>query len=212
MAIATDATSTGDQGTPGTSFSVSHTCTGSDLLLWVGILDDGGSGNITGVTYDSVSMTKIDETQHTGSQFISLWYLINPSTGANDITSTGTSSSSPSIRGSSYTGAQQSGVPDDTATVTAATRTTTTGTVTTVADNAWTLMLGRAGATMSAGSGTTIRVGTGAGPMLFDSNAAITPAGSSSLIFTNSSSTTDAIIVSFAPAVAVTFIPKVIIY
>ena len=71
-----------------TSENYSHTTSGSDRLLIVSI-DQQASGDVTAVTYNGVSMTKITNigvAVWSGS----LWYLINPASGSNtvDITST----------------------------------------------------------------------------------------------------------------------------
>jgi hypothetical protein len=63
----------------------SHTCTGSDLILLVSAnLKRLGSETVTGVTYDGVALTLIDSDVG-GQRYASLWYLVGPATGANDI-------------------------------------------------------------------------------------------------------------------------------
>ena len=59
--IAFDATANG-QDSNVASLTWSHTCTGSDLVLIVGVSTRGGDGDAvpTGVTYNGVAMTLID--------------------------------------------------------------------------------------------------------------------------------------------------------
>lgn len=197
MAIAPNAVSHG--ATTGTSLTVAHTCAGTNLILFVIANSDGGAGNVTGVTYSGVAMTKIAEVQNSGAEYNSLWFLAGPATGTNNIVITGSVSSNLASSNSSYTGASQTGIPDSSATVSAGTRSTTTATTTVVGTGCWLVMMGRAGTNMSAGAATVAREQTYlAGPALFDSDGTVST-GSQSLQFTNSSATTSAIIVSFAP-------------
>lgn len=84
--VAFDAASTSSY-TGGTSFSWSHTCTGSDRCLIVGISSGGaggGAATITGVTYNGVSMTSIGSVS-VGAARVWQYQLIAPATGANTI-------------------------------------------------------------------------------------------------------------------------------
>lgn len=114
-AIALDATSTGT-ATSATSKTVSHTCTGSNLLLAVYAVgrDGGGGAYASGVTYNSVAMTEITGSRGESSDNRgSWWYLIAPSTGTNDIVvSYGGTMDSIGVMAHSYTGAKQSSQPD----------------------------------------------------------------------------------------------------
>lgn len=58
MAIAFDATTTSSLGSAVTSITFSHTCTGSNRILFVCTANNGGA-NVTGVTYNGVAMTNI---------------------------------------------------------------------------------------------------------------------------------------------------------
>ena len=173
------------QATGGTSSPItwSHTCSTSDnRILFVATFSQG---TISAVSYNSLALTKIldyDYTSPTGNG--ELWYLIAPATGANTVSITHSGSYTVAVSGS-YTGVNQTGFPDasDTQTSGAGDVTTLTSTVTTVADNCW-LVAGTTneGAALTAGSGAYLRqVGSNAAVALFDSNSAITPAGSSSM-------------------------------
>lgn len=80
----------------------SHTCSGSDRILIVGTqyyVGSGGGGNvvITDVTYAGVSMTALatyTPQSSAGGGSIGLYYLVAPSTGANNISVSWTGSNS----------------------------------------------------------------------------------------------------------------------
>ena len=183
MAIAFD--NTGTQYTAGmTSQTFSFTITGSDTFLFVGNGFDNNS-NIVTVTYDGASLTQIGSNQNVdtsrtmcahGSTGVTL------STGANNLVSNYSISTNARHRASSFTGVSQSSQPEASSSGTVSAATSITGTVTTVTNNAWTIMaVSNDQGALVAGSGTTMR-GSSDGQNNFDSNAAITPAGGSSLI------------------------------
>ena len=112
MAIAFDAT--GVVNTAGTTATLSHTCTGSDRIVFADVLD--GSYNpsedtITGCTYNGVAMTKLGQIGYTDNDNVYicyLYYLVNPPTGAKNVVASRTSSKSEiRLRVSSYTGVKQ---------------------------------------------------------------------------------------------------------
>lgn len=89
MALAYD-TTTIDSFNGSTSNTHSHTCTGSNLVLYVWVScrfnqDEIGAGD---VTYGGVAMTelaRVDSTGGTPTNAISLWRLIAPASGANNV-------------------------------------------------------------------------------------------------------------------------------
>jgi len=103
MAIATDAFTNVSQG-PG-NHSYAHTCTGGDLILFVGASGDDGD-DITACTYNSVSMTEVAKVNAFGAEFVYLYMLVNPATGSNTVQFTSTAGNMRSSSGS-YTGAAQ---------------------------------------------------------------------------------------------------------
>lgn len=136
MAIAYDATSKGAAATPLT-LTVSHTCTGSNLLLTASVLwFDSAAKTLSGVTYNGVAMT-LGTSNASGNYKHSMWYLINPATGTHDIVATwsGAINDNATLIGASYTGAKQSSQPDATATDSSASGTILTTNITTVADS-----------------------------------------------------------------------------
>ncbi len=205
--IAFDAQSA--SGYSATSATWSHTCSGSDRLLVIGIYSTN-SNDVASVTYNSVACTFINRVVVTGGQEIYLYYLLNPATGANNVVVTATSGN---LQGygaaTSYTGVKQSAQPDASATNQSASTTSLTTSVTTTADNCW--LVGFAyGQTASAGTGTIFR-SEPVNDVLFmmDSNGATTPAGSDSLIFTQAANFAGACVASFSPVTsAVAFTPR----
>jgi hypothetical protein len=190
MAIAFDAATDGGVVTA-TSLTWSHTCTGSNLILLVGFNGSsaGGTDDITGVTYNGVSMTLAAKKDPTGGdRILYVYYLIGPATGAHNVVISASSSHNLSGGAVSYTGALQSGQPDNTTTnveVSSSSKTLTTS-LTTVADNCWTVLLEGcydASAGPTAGTGATRRIfdGNFGAWGLFDSNGLIHPAGSYSM-------------------------------
>lgn len=102
MAVAFDAvgpSSAGTSSSSSTTLSWSHTCTGSNLCLLVGVAlgNNADGGSTMSATYNSVSMTSLG-TVHTNNSFggfIQLWYLKGPATGANTVAITESGGSTP---------------------------------------------------------------------------------------------------------------------
>jgi len=90
MAIAFDATTDGGN-TTATSLTYSHTCTGSNRILFVSVIGAIGSDNVTGATYAGAAMTLVDKQASARSTY--LFYLIAPATGANNVVVSAGSSS-----------------------------------------------------------------------------------------------------------------------
>ena len=205
MALAFDASVDGGTTSTASTLSWTHTCTGSDRILIVTDNEEADPVTITGVTYNSVAMTLIATSAGVASAGISqLWYLINPASGANTVTVTRTATANRLVGGSSsYTGAKQSGQPDANTTEAVSSVTSNAVTVTTIADNCWTVAgLDTSAGGVTAGAGTTLRQAVTDGSAILDSNAAITPAGSTSLSYNMTSGNTTVVMASIAPAVA----------
>lgn len=206
MAIALDSVTT-VQTSGSSSLTFSHTCTGSNLILFV-ISTANGSQTTTGVTYNGVALTKIGERTDSNGPTQYLWYLINPSTGANNVVITN-SGSATAGSAASYTGVAQSS-PIDANTTTAETNTTSFATsITTVADNCWIICTSRTGSglTLTAGANTAVRSQPEqiffGGAAFWDSNSAQTPPGSKTVTVTCSNQFFGgAVIASFKPASA----------
>ena len=114
MAIARDATSD-NSGVSGTSPSWNHTCTGSNLTLYVCVASEQNSTSGWAVTYNGTSMTMFSNTAistSNGNRANAMFYLQNPSTGTHSIAVTGLSNVTHDIlSGVSYTGTNQTGTP-----------------------------------------------------------------------------------------------------
>ncbi len=173
MAITFDAASTGNAA------GFSHTCGGSDRLL---LVLTSGSGTLTGVTYNGVALTSLGSPGATAfGATSSVWYLVAPATGTHTIACAGTSLNL-DLAAVSYAGASQL-VPEVIATTaSAAGAATWTSTITTLTDAGW-LVVGSwsyfFGNPPSAGAGLTLRqIGATHKNGWFDSNGAVSPAGS----------------------------------
>lgn len=197
--IALDISSTGGVVTASTN-SWSHTCTGTNRILFVGT--SGNTSTCTGITYNGVAMTSIGTTS-TGSNNAALFYLINPASGSNTIQVTYSGSNTFGAHAISYTSAQQFGVPDASNTNSNSGVTSISASVTTVLNNCWLVCAGDTSASdASAGANTTLRQVTGNASRrtyMGDSNSAQT-IGSHSQNVTCSSGGNTMIVASFAPS------------
>jgi hypothetical protein len=203
MAIAFDASTNGNF-VSGTTRTFSHTCTGSDRILFVEAVINEATDKITGVTYSGVSMTRIATVNPTANRRLYLYYLIAPATGANNVVITASSSTAIGGNAASYTGVAQSGTIIDVSTTATDTTSPIATSLTTTIDNTWTILCTTQDTTtvFSASTGSTFRVQntTYADVSIFDSNGAITPAGSTTMTVTNGTMTTaGTIMAAFAP-------------
>lgn len=204
MAIAFDA-QTNPSYASGTTHTFAHTCTGSDRILFVLCWRRGGSA-VSGVTYNGVAMTSLGTEilagTGSGSQYLTMWYLANPATGANNVVVTSPTSTEHIDGAVSYTGASATGIPDAVNSLTATTQSNTSATVTSSADNCWALMFMRvdAATSVSAGASTTRRAYTANFTASFDTNAATTPAGAITVNTTHFSAAVGWWMASFKPA------------
>lgn len=81
MAVAIDTVTAGTStGSP----TVAHTCTGSDLALYVLVAERFNTA-LTGVTYNGVALTEIYQLDHGNIETTNAWRLVNPATGAHDV-------------------------------------------------------------------------------------------------------------------------------
>lgn len=209
MAIAYD-TFTNGSFTSGTSRTFAHTCTGSDRILFVETVINTSTDLVTGVTYNGVSMTRIQTVSPTANRRLYLYYLIAPATGSNNVVISASSSTFIGGNASSYTGVAQSGTIIDVSTTVTDTSSPIDTTLTTTVDNCWTILCGTMDGTVAftASTGSTLRGGNGlySDVQIFDSNGPKTPAGSTTMTVTNASVSGSVpagmIMAAFAPAVA----------
>lgn len=111
MALAFDAASS-QVGALVSSLTWSHTCTGSELALLVGVgfsPDGCAAYSISGVTYDSVPMTSIGSVGDPSGDCMSVqqWKLSAPSSGAHNVVVTFTGNVYAVAGAASFTGASQ---------------------------------------------------------------------------------------------------------
>jgi len=163
---------------------------------------NAASHTITGITYDSVAMTKIDDNRSgTSSNYASLWYLLSPSEGSNSVVVTSSQSVNQIYSTStSYVGAKQAGQPDSDNEYTATSGTSKTLSTMVVAGQSWLIMglIHDDASAAAAGAGTKLRALVSRNE-IFDSNSA-KDTGSQSLSVTSISGNQMGIIASFAPA------------
>lgn len=185
MAIAFDATSNGGTGAPGTSLTLAHTISGTNTVLFVGVQWQSPNPAPT-VTYAGASMMVTADSPSTdgSSIFAYLFYLFNPATGTNNIVVSGNFSGagqSCMLANASYNGASQAGLFSQSHTSNT-TATASTVLTTTSPNNGWLVGFFRnevGGAT--AGTGTIFRF-SGGDHDFGDSNGALSPAGTYSII------------------------------
>lgn len=187
MAISFDAATDGGAVTA-TSLTYSHTITGTNPFLMVGVLGAvSATSLITGITYNGTALTFISGEQlYLADRFGEGWYLKAPSTGANNVVVSASSSSYISSVASSYTGVHQTTPIDNSLETHVDIGRTCDNTIVSVADNCWHLGMGFTGSGLpAAGTGTTNRKLDAATHMMaIDNNGVITPAGSNNIQIT----------------------------
>lgn len=132
MAIAFDASPSAVTGSAVETKTWAHTCTGSNLILIVGLAFRSTVSSVS-VTYNGVAMTSVGDTAAgpTGG-VVYMFRLVNPATGANNVVANWTTASNMVGGSMSFTGVSQSdpiGTPT-TATGTASPATTTVSSAT----------------------------------------------------------------------------------
>lgn len=189
-ATAYDANGQGDGS--GTSITWSHTCTGSDRALFVTVLGDDNdpADEVSGITYNSVSMTRVGTTKTGNLRKIYLYALANPSSGANNVVVSFSASQGYAFGASvSYTGVNQTTPYDDEGTYASGSEVSSpyNQTITTTVDNSWVMMTLTGAGAGAAGTDTTERYDNTA-ILIYDSNAVVSPAGDRVLQMTYSAS------------------------
>ena len=128
MALAFDAVTSGQANGAG-PFTLSHTTSGADRVLVVGVIIHAGAGiTITSVTYNGVAMTVIPSSTITGTYAVSLYGLIAPASGANTVSISISGNAEIGFGAMSLTGADQT-TPFGTANTATGTSTTPSVTV-----------------------------------------------------------------------------------
>jgi hypothetical protein len=207
MAIARDAvTGVTGMGAPAASYTFAHTCTGSNLMLTVGIFVsiNPASDVVSGVTYNGVAMTRSPNGYAAAPANNSTWlyYLANPSTGANNVVITYSGTQNGSAGAISYTGCAST-IDSGNSNTAGPSASSCTVSTTTVADNAWLVGVARAdGGSRTFSAGMTAQGTEGFQSQMADSNGAKTPAGSYSMTYNATVSSFGLCLLSIAPFVA----------
>lgn len=200
MALAFDGAAAGSSAAA-TQITYSHTNNGNILVVGASTESNGVVGT---VTYNGVSMTPAGTATNNSSEKAYLFYLLNPTSGANNVVVSVSASVGIRSCSVSYTGAQQSGQPDATSMGSIAAGTTISGTLTTVANNDWIIGYSNSstGGSPTASTGVTSRANTDTS-RIGDSNGAITPAGAGTMTFTNGASADmNLVMMAISPSVA----------
>jgi hypothetical protein len=200
FAIALDTTTDGGNDVA-SSDSFSHTCTGTDRLLW-GSMSKESAGTVSSMTYNSVGLTSaVSRTYTARSEYATLWYLAAPATGANTFAGNYSASLNGRLVAMSYTGCKQTGIPDATASAESATSPLSVN-ITTVANNSWVAFSAYSQRLITASTNSTVRQGSSTQCAAGDNNGAVTPAGSYTMTLQYSGATAGnvTVLASFAPA------------
>ncbi len=186
------------------SMNITHTCTGSNLIVFVSTEVNSNTNVVTGITYNSVAMSLVDAgLQSIDSGTIVLYLQTNPSTGIQTAAISASASTIFRAYSISYSGANAAGQPDshnNQSGVTVGANPVSVST-TVVASNCW-LLMASSNDTGEPTADSGIRRGTssGSGFGTFDSNGTV-GTGSQSLSFNIASTGRYATaICSFAPA------------
>lgn len=138
--IAFDAASDSGYQAAASSYSWSHTCTGSDRYLVVGISMLSLAQTVSSITYNSVALSLLGvQSSAAGAARIELWGLVAPASGTNTIAVTLTGAIASAGNASSYIRVHQTSPTEafNSAQATNVGAADATVDVTTVADNDW---------------------------------------------------------------------------
>ncbi len=136
-AIAFDSATSFAQDAAASSLSFSHTTSGSNRFLIVGVsIRNDASQTVSSVTYAAAPLTFLRADTNGVSVRSELWYRVAPATGANTVAVTLSASAKAAMGAISLTGVDQS-TPIDTNAGATGSGTAPSVTVTTVVNNAW---------------------------------------------------------------------------
>lgn len=213
MAISYNTSTTSRVAGGSATVTLSHTITGSNTILFIGI-ENQNNGGFSTLTYAGVSFASnlLVSASNSSTSNGYLYYIYAGAQTANIVVTRNTTTASMYVFGASYAGVNQSmswtgGSPTDATTSGNGTGSPLTGTLTTLTDNSWTILVCEMdNAGLVAGTGSTQRQTQQPGYVawgLFDSNAAKTPAGSTSMS-TSGGGGYNYVMASFSPAVTPT--------
>lgn len=194
-----------------TSITQAFNNVGGNFLV-VGVANTADADNVTGITYNGVAMTRaIAKVGGGNGEGTFLYYLANPATGSNNVVISFSGTCTADFGIASYSGVATSSILDGTVGVFGSGN-PVTETITTTVDNCWMVAFSGLQRGSTASTNSTQRSGVSGGGNLFDSNGAITPAGSFSMSQTNTNPVTG-VAFAFKPAGGgggAPYIPKII--
>jgi hypothetical protein len=196
----------GNNGGSSASLTYSYTVgSGPNRLLVVNLTGDTSADDISSVIYAGTPMTLIGKVQAPSNNWQYLYYLLNPSSGSNNVVITAGSPHYLISQGASWYNVKQSAQPDASTTNTvAATNTSITTSLTTVATGSLVLQGIWSQTHPAAGAGATpilIDTAIGAAGIFASSGSPVSPAGSVTMTtISDGTLSTGVIMVSFAPA------------
>lgn len=216
-AIAFDAATTATGS--GTSITYSHTvsATANSMLITCSDSNESSTSNtiISGVTYNSVSLTQTDQQEDSLGYDVFMHYLLAPSTGANNVVVSRSSSGSVMSAAMSYTGVNQTTFPNTGTNKAQVGATTVTMSITTANSNSWIVACGERHRGWTAGAATTLRATEGVGTIASSDSNGTKSVGANTMVATQSDSTASAYIIKeIGEFIAATVIvpPQVILF
>jgi hypothetical protein len=190
--IAYDSGSTGTITSGNTNTTFSDTATGSNLDMEICIAqqNDASANRISAsnVTFNGVAASLVHSVTDSGGDTVYAFEIVGPASGAHtvSVTRTGTTNST-LINVTTHTGVVQTGQPDAFGTSNGTGSPLNTN-LSSIANNAWSFLCtyDSNGGTISASTNSTGRQAVTTYSQMFDSNVAITPAGSFTMTVTRS--------------------------
>jgi len=158
-----------------TSISGSYTVTGSNPLIfsWSAGNFPGTSSAVTGATYNSVALTKVNDVTLASDRVWDSWILVGPATGSHTLAVASSTSTQQYLGAVSYSGTLQSGQPDASASQAQNGTGGLSGSLTVGTANCWLVyMAGERGITSTANSPGVAR-NNGINIGFYDSNATV---------------------------------------
>ncbi len=155
--IAFDSSSSGSASA--TNVTVSHTTTGANRILLVGIwIQDSGTDKISSVTYNGTNLNQVAKVINGATESTYLYALTNPTLGTHDIIVTKTGSDLMQVGAVSYTGVDQVNAINNTNTNSQTNVSGLTTNVSNGVNDSWTVLQTKHGGAASAGTGSYLRL------------------------------------------------------
>lgn len=178
FAVAFDAATSGSSTGAQTSYTISHTTTGSNPFITSYVSTDGGQTSVvSSVAYAGVNESSVNSLGNASSNsFNGIWCKGACATGANNVVISLSASKQIYSINQSYSGAQSSSTPDANATQTDSTSPYQI-TTTTTRDNAWVGIFARGGSNLTASTNVSFRATPFSTIVGGDSAGVVHPAG-----------------------------------